>query len=174
MYKIKFFKPQSNLTVSFRANLLNFLQQRVFLDCMAHFTSLSHSTYNFLGGRFMRNCRKVPFQQPTERFSGFPSPSTLSQTVHRRCFCCESQYYQQNAFFDFDLLYFKVILSFSCFCTDKIFTSFFLCSVLFNFICFILTLLFVQFITFSRGNRAAICLGKSCYLGLSSVILLFV
>ena len=32
----------------------------------------------------------MPFQQSTVRFLSFPSPSTLSQTVLRRCFCCGS------------------------------------------------------------------------------------
>ena len=40
--------------------------------------------------RFVRNCREVPFQQSTERFWSSPSPSALSQTVHRRCFWCGS------------------------------------------------------------------------------------
>ena len=36
------------------------------------------------------------------------------------------------------------------------------------------TILCVQFIYFSKGNSVATCLGKSCLVGLSSVIILFV
>ena len=50
----------------------------------------SYSIYNFEGGRFVWNCRYVPFQQSTERFLSSPIPRSLSQTVHKRCFCCGS------------------------------------------------------------------------------------
>ena len=38
--------------------------------------SLSHSTYNFGRGRFVRDCRSVPFRRSTERFLA-PPPRVL-------------------------------------------------------------------------------------------------
>ena len=52
-----------------------------------------------------------------------PFPNTLSQIVHRRCFCCGSsvlptKFVQWRPFIDLDLLY-KAGLSSSCFCIKK-------------------------------------------------------
>ena len=79
------------------------------------------------------------------------STSTLSQTVHRRCFCYGSsvlptKFVLWRPFVDFDLLYVTVSLSSSCFCIEIYFICFMFGAVQFLNVFFILSHLSVQFI----------------------------
>ena len=81
----------------------------------------------------------MPFHQSTERSLSSPSPKTLSQTVHRRYFCCGSSllhvvmsvcmfgavYFK---YFDFDLLFISAMVTESPLFRKELLTQLIICN----------------------------------------------